>query len=1348
MNSIGPYVRDNVLPTGVTVSAAAKRLGVGRPALSNLLNGKATLSRDMALRLEQEFGADANDLIRRQAQLENDAREVSMRKAEERANAAGYLKITSTDIANWAATISARTQFPVLMRRLAHADAALDAKIDFPGYDDGEQPGWDGTVESSRAGHWVPAGRSGWELGTTKDLPGKANRDILERSKLALKERKVTTFTFVTAQKWKRKTEWAEAQRGAGNWRDVRAYDAQDIEQWLEQSATTQVWFLEQLGRQADGVRTIEDCWREWANSTAPELSPLLFVDALRQNRALLNNWFDDPRERPFVIVADSTAEALAFVAVALKDDKGIASRLYDATIVAETPAALRKIAPASTEAVLVVADAQTEIAASSLSKTHRIIIVRPRTSLENDPDVDLDTPSEESFSKALADMGIAEDDRSRLQDESGMSPTILRRRLAKAPSLRTPAWSSDPDLLRKLVPMFLAGAWSRAVDADKMLVSDLAGGKPYDEIEVDLTQLLGIPDSPVWAIGNYRGLISRKDALFAAGPALTVQDIERFFVVAELILSEDDPALDLPAEDRWSANIYGKKRDVSGALRVAVGELLVLLAVYGDQILGLHLRPVARSVDGLVAKLLRGVRGRHWLAQRDDLPMLAEASPRAFLDAVEGDLRSESPQILAMLRPVRSATFDSPDRSGLLWALETIAWESDYYLRAARILARLSAIPIDDNWTNKPENSLQSLVRSWFPQTSVGIDERLKLIDILVDEFADVAWRICLAQIDPGHRFATHNSKPRWRPVDTSATRPRDSEVYRTNRYALDKLLNWKSPTGDQLGDLIQVSAELPDTDQKKIWTRVEQWIDDGANDEERASLRERMRRSVLSRRAQKRTKVGRLERRRREIFEKLAPDDLIERHRWLFAEHWVSESGDEIFDDNFDHERHQKRIAELRQSAIAEIVESLGLDGIGRMLAVGNARGTIGQCLVLTTARTDQGPLLRELLKRADAGADQTWLGCLDGFLSMLGPDVREAQVRAILPDLSDDDAITLFKACPFQSATWRMIEALRPNLVSRYWQEVAPWGWHHSDADLNMIVDRLLAADRPLAAFHSTNHIFKRLEGQTLLRLLQALVQPTQEKTEQRIDGHSISEALDSLQGTGVATVEELAQLEYLFIDALDHSQHGIPNLERQIANNPADFVHLVSVLFKRDDRADDPPEMQPPEGLDLEAIGGQVFRVLRRLRRTPGTKDDGSIDAQQLLTWLEEARRQLRAIGRTDVGDGQIGELLGRTKAGVDGIWPHEAVRQALEAVGSDRMMRGIAIGLFNNRGATWRGPGGSQERALASQYRGYAQQLRSAYPVTARLLESIAEDYDGHADWHDTDEAVRKRLQRR
>lgn len=1347
MSSIGPYIREKVLP-GVTVSEAARRLGVGRPALSNLLNGNAKLSRDMALKLEREFGADANDLIRRQARQEEDAQEAKVREEETTINAAGYLKITSTDIAHWAETIPARTALPVLLRRLAHADSPFDAQIDFPGYDDGERPGWDGVIDSARAGHWVPEGRSGWELGTSTDLPGKPNRDYRERTKLPKSERLRTTFVFVTPQPWPGKTAWAEAQRARGEWRDVRAYDASDIEQWLEQSATTQIWFREQFGPPADGIRSISECRETWTDSTTPPLSPLLFADALRQHRQTLHNWLDEPSERPFVIVADSAAEALAFLAFALKDEGDVSGRFYDAAVLAETPDALRRIAVAARVAVLVVADPETEIAAGSLSHKQRIVIVRPRTSVENDPDIALDMPSEDCFSKALEDMGIGDDRRDQLRDESGLSLTILRRRLAKSPALRTPAWARESNLSRKLIPMLLAGAWNRTVEADKMLVGDLAGGKSYEKVEVELAQLLTIADSPVWAIGNYRGTVSRKDALFAVGSLLTQEDIDRFFEVAELVLSEDDPALDLAPEDRWTANIHGKNRDVSGAMRAAVGEFLVLLAVYGDRVLGRHLQAIGRRVDALVEKLLRGVKARNWLAQRDDLPLLAEASPRAFLESVEADLRSGDPQILAMLRPVGANGFDSPDRSGLLWALETIAWEEDYYLRVGRILARLSDVPIDDNWMNKPESSLGSLVLSWFPQTSVGVDKRLELIDILVNEYPAVGWRICIAQIDPSPGFASHNSKPRWRPVDTSASRPPEDEIYRTNRYALDKLLDWPELTGDQLGDLIQVSAVLPDADQAKIWKRVERWIDNGAGEGERAALRERMRRSVLSRRTQKRAKPTKLDQTRRAIFDRLAPIDPIERHRWLFAEHWVSESGDELFEDDFDYDAHQARIDELRHAAIREIYGEQGLEGIGALLAGGDAWSTVGRYLAEVTDNADPSQIIAAMVKLIAQGGGRPWIGCLEGYLLTLDSAVREELVRALVPGMSDSQAVILFKASPFSASTWSLITALRPDLADAYWREVAPFGWRHSDAELNTIVDRLLAADRPFSAFNAVRLDHKRLDGATLARLLRALTKPTSEDGANRIAGHSIADALTALQGSSAVTVAEMAQLEYLFIDALSHSKHGIPNLERQIGTSPGDFVHLVSVLYRRDDRSEDPVEMQPPSDADLKAIHHNVFRVLERLRRTPGTRDDGTIDTTVLMAWVVEAREGFRAIGRSGVGDSQIGQLLGRTEDGADGIWPNEAVREVLEACGSDRMIRGMEIGLYNNRGAAWRGPGGVQERALADKYRGFSQRLRANYPATARLLDLIAETYDGQAEWHDTDEAVRKRLQRR
>lgn len=63
----GSFVKlDIIAPLDLSVTDAAKVLGVTRPALSALLNERAALSPEMALRIEQAFGVSMDTLMRMQ----------------------------------------------------------------------------------------------------------------------------------------------------------------------------------------------------------------------------------------------------------------------------------------------------------------------------------------------------------------------------------------------------------------------------------------------------------------------------------------------------------------------------------------------------------------------------------------------------------------------------------------------------------------------------------------------------------------------------------------------------------------------------------------------------------------------------------------------------------------------------------------------------------------------------------------------------------------------------------------------------------------------------------------------------------------------------------------------------------------------------------------------------------------------------------------------------------------------------------------------------------------------------------------------------------------------------------
>lgn len=67
-SSPGEFIREEILAElGLSVARAADLLGVRRATLSDLVNGKAALSPEMALRIEMAFGVSMDMLLRMQA---------------------------------------------------------------------------------------------------------------------------------------------------------------------------------------------------------------------------------------------------------------------------------------------------------------------------------------------------------------------------------------------------------------------------------------------------------------------------------------------------------------------------------------------------------------------------------------------------------------------------------------------------------------------------------------------------------------------------------------------------------------------------------------------------------------------------------------------------------------------------------------------------------------------------------------------------------------------------------------------------------------------------------------------------------------------------------------------------------------------------------------------------------------------------------------------------------------------------------------------------------------------------------------------------------------------------------
>ena len=181
----------------------------------------------------------------------------------------------ATDLSIWSERLDSQGILPHLIRRLIQASSKDIFKIGFPANEGIQLGGYDGILSVGTGNTFVPKGISAWELSTRRNIKQKADTDYEKRCKSPLEfDPGLSTFIFVTSRRWNKKAEWAHARQSEGFWKDVRAYDADDIETWLELSPVVHTWFSSIIGKQPEGVIDIGNFWLDWSEATTPNISP------------------------------------------------------------------------------------------------------------------------------------------------------------------------------------------------------------------------------------------------------------------------------------------------------------------------------------------------------------------------------------------------------------------------------------------------------------------------------------------------------------------------------------------------------------------------------------------------------------------------------------------------------------------------------------------------------------------------------------------------------------------------------------------------------------------------------------------------------------------------------------------------------------------------------------------------------------------------------------------------------------------------------------------------------------------------------------------------------------------
>lgn len=1250
----------------------------------------------------------------------------------------------------WANTKAkeAQTNLPRLIRRLCF-DAATTRHLSFPAGDSTYVPGWDGILFRERGDAWAPAGKSHWEIGCDKSPTTKANEDYKKRlAQTSAEQRASATFAFVTPHRWTQKSKWIAAQRAKGEWADVKAYDADDLEQWLEQSPTVALQFAEELGLIGDGVESLSRNWALWSQQCSPAITPeALFLDRtpirdqlIAKIREGLNRQTVSP---PLTIRADSVEEAAAFVVAALLD----IDELADQALVV-TSAEGWRLVEANQQLKIAIA-AGTEVATTPTLRAGLLVIVPhaagDTTVQPQGTEVLLERPNIYEFEKALVAIGMEESDAKRYALSTGRSWTVFRRQRATNVAIRSPAWLDAPQSA-SLSLLCLLGAWNSDKEADRQVVERLAD-RPYSDVERELQQLLQLDDAPLLSIGAVWKAKSPLELLNLFGGRITRSELDRFFLIARDMLVTPDPQLELPDEQRFAAAVYGKVHPHSGLLFESVCDALVKLAVRGPEHPGLHALEIEGRVGRFVHELLGDASETRWLSLASHLRTLAEAAPTEFLNAVEKSLRQPNAPVTRLLTESNTAGINGRCwHAGLLWALETLAWAPSLLARVALVLAQLTHVSIQGNWGNTPGRSLFGLFRSWFPQTAAGLQDRIQVLDLLIRRDSDVAFGVVEGLTASGQQIAMHAARPKWREDDAGAGHGvTHAEWHEMNAAARERMFQMSVGNASRIAILLQNTRKSEREEVFKVNALMEPFTLQTPTDEDREILRCALRTTIHWHRnyndapeAELDTWLPAVE----NIYELLAPSDLIQRHRWLFNGHWVELPSREREEPV--QARHDA-LKGARVDALTDALKRLGIAGVDTLIAECAESGTVGATLAeMHDASVQWSDWFIEKGASFTQGAQMTW--CIRGFLRVT-PLPRSIELLREVMLQSDQQTWDVEKRARFlmlarpERETWQVAEACGAEVNAAYWAGVHPDTFLHAeDADLLFVLHRLMDAKRPRTALQCCQYSLKRVEAQLLYSMLYRFL-AGDEPEGPGIDSWHLGEMLERLEQSEGIEKAALIQLEFGLFPALGYGQEArAATLYAGVMSDPALFTELICFLYKPEHG-----ERKEPVTDASRAAAETAWKILHECKRQPGTQADGSIDPNAFTLFIDTARELCRQADRLTMCEQTLGQVLAHAPADEDGTWPFLPAREVLDHSDMEEMRTGFSIGTHNKRGVTCRSPwdGGDQERDLSTYYRGHAKRVQYSHPAVAAMLEEIARSYEREGKREDIDASLRK-----
>lgn len=834
-------------------------------------------------------------------------------------------------------------------------------------------------------------------------------------------------------------------------------------------------------------------------------------------------------------------------------------------------------------------------------------------------------------------------------------------------------------------------------------------------------------PESPVKQKDGKWEVADRKDTWKKIAPRITDQQLAKLKAVAVEVLTERDPQFDLDPNERYAAAIHGKVLKHSRSLRKGLAETLALLGSDPSPLTMTTLGRAQATTNVAVREILSDPDGLLWASLSDVLPILAEAAPSEFLDAVESALKKSPPPFIQVFAQESSGFAGRTYMTGLLWGLESLAWSPDYLTQVTVILGDLAALDPGGNWANRPANSLIAIFLPWHSQTTADIAKRKAAVTALLREQPKVGWRLLLALLPKSHSTTSGTHKPSWReliPKNWSDKVLNKDYLEQVQAYA-EMAIDLAATNPAWIVELIEHLSDLPAPNNAKFLDLLRSEKVTKLADKERLPIWEALISLITEHRkfsdanwAMTPEAIEKID----QVAKGLAPKAPELTARRLFSSRdW------DLHEGTKNHAEQEKILGEKRQDAAKAVFDVGGVDAIVGLAKEVESPWQLGRTFgEISPDAADNTFLPADLLSKEQHLKDLAGGYTIGRFVARQWAWIDEQLAKG----WTAAEKAALLVTLPFEKEAWQRADKTLGAEAALYWKNV---GVFRSGAkeDLLEAVDKLLSHGRPRAAIECLTRLrFYKIAFPPELAVRGLMESPGSSEPRSSMDPHSTQELIKWLQENPPEDDKALFHVEWNYLPVLGEHHSAKPKtLMGMLANNPAFYCEVIQACYRSE--KEEAKDHKPTE--EKRSIAQNAIRLLHEWTLVPGTGPDGRFDGAAFSAWLTEVKRICEASGHLRIGLHHVGQVLAYAPADPSGLWIPKAVAEALNERDADELRSGFTNKLFNRRGVHGY-TAGKAELDLAAQFHERAEALDAiGLQRIAAVVRDFAKSYEQDAE---------------